>query len=101
MVGGFMMKRESIVCGQHSKNFLNGVASQLMFLEVEVGSSEARSGIYTPRRLGALRERVVVGNGKSKFDDSQSMGYTFSLTTRLTTSRVRSGSLQHQWETSG
>ena len=54
------MKRESIVCGQHSKNFLNGVASQLMFLEVEVGSSEARSGIHTPRRLGAIERGLLL-----------------------------------------
>ena len=54
------MKREGIAYGQHSKNFLNGVASQLMFLEVEVGSSEARSGIYTPRRLGGLEVKGLL-----------------------------------------
>ena len=65
MVWGFGIKRESIVYGQHGKNFLNGVASQLMFLEFEVGSSEARSGIYTPRRLGAIEVKglsLVMGS---------------------------------------
>ena len=79
------MKRESIVYGQHGKNFLNGVASQLMFLEVEVGSIEARSGIYTPRRLGGTEVKglllVMVSLSLTIHDPSD---ITFSLAIPLT-----------------
>ena len=46
------MKRESIVYGQHSKNFLNGVASQLMFLEVEVDPAKHAAVFIPPPARG-------------------------------------------------